>query len=160
MAEFVRHESCDVCGSSDGKAIYSDGSHFCWVCEDVKASDDFLEEKGYKKSNKPNKERKEVKVSEKEKITPEQNEELKKNTSSRGSNYRGITDQTLAYFGVRTNFKEDDSVNAVFYPCTENGELVGYKCREHPKNFGKGNVGRTGKSCDLFGQFRFTRPGK
>lgn len=163
MGEFVRHESCDVCGSSDGKAIYSDGSHFCWVCEDVKASDDFLEEKGIKRSSKSNssKERKEVIVSEKEKITQEQNEALKAKTSSSGSDYRSINDETLKFFGVRTEYdSKTDEVCATYYPCTEGGELVGYKCRNHPKSFGTGNVGRTGKSCDLFGQFRFTRPGK
>lgn len=161
MAEFIRHEACSECGSSDGRAIYADGSYFCWVCNDVKPSDDFLEEKGLKKSNKKTKERKEVVVSEKEKITPEQNEELKSRTSLSGSGYRGIYDDTLKFFGVRTGYDpETMKVNSVYYPCTENGELSGYKCRVHPKQFGHGNLGRTGKSCDLFGQFRFTRPGK
>lgn len=161
MAEFIRHEACSECGSSDGRAIYADGSYFCWVCNDVKPSNGFLEEKGLKKSNKKTKERKEVVVSEKEKITPEQNEELKSRTSLSGSGYRGISDDTLKFFGVRTGYDpETMKVNSVYYPCTENGELSGYKCRVHPKQFGHGNLGRTGKSCDLFGQFRFTRPGK
>lgn len=160
MGEFVRHESCPECGSSDGRAIYVDGSHFCWVCQDVKPSEEFLEEKGSTRQNK-SKERKEIKVSEKEKITPEQNEELKTRTSLSGSGYRGISDDTLKFFGVRTGYDpETEEVNSTFYPCTESGELVGYKCRVHPKSFGAGNLGRTGKSCDLFGQFRFTRPGK
>lgn len=30
---FIRHESCDNCGSSDGKAVYSDGGTYCFVCE-------------------------------------------------------------------------------------------------------------------------------
>ena len=30
---FIRHESCDNCGSSDGKALYSDGGTYCFVCE-------------------------------------------------------------------------------------------------------------------------------
>ena len=30
--EFVRHESCDNCGSSDANSLYSDGSYFCFSC--------------------------------------------------------------------------------------------------------------------------------
>lgn len=32
MAEFIRHESCPHCGSSDANALYSDGSYFCFSC--------------------------------------------------------------------------------------------------------------------------------
>ena len=31
-SEFVRHEPCENCGSSDAKSIYSDGHSFCFVC--------------------------------------------------------------------------------------------------------------------------------
>lgn len=30
---FVRHEPCEKCGSSDGKAVYSNGTAFCFACE-------------------------------------------------------------------------------------------------------------------------------
>jgi len=33
MARFVKHTSCDKCGSSDAKAIYDDGSSFCFSCK-------------------------------------------------------------------------------------------------------------------------------
>jgi hypothetical protein len=32
MAHFLEHISCEACGSSDGKAIYSDGGSFCFSC--------------------------------------------------------------------------------------------------------------------------------
>ena len=35
MAEFIRHEPCESCGSSDAKAIYDDGSTFCFSCQTV-----------------------------------------------------------------------------------------------------------------------------
>lgn len=33
MANFVEHIACDSCGSSDGNALYDDGSAFCFACE-------------------------------------------------------------------------------------------------------------------------------
>ena len=31
-SEFVRHEACTECGSSDGNSLYTDGHTFCFVC--------------------------------------------------------------------------------------------------------------------------------
>jgi twinkle protein len=31
-SSLLRHEGCDDCGSSDGKAVYDDGHSFCFVC--------------------------------------------------------------------------------------------------------------------------------
>ena len=33
MKTFVRHTSCDKCGSSDGNGVYSDQSTWCFSCE-------------------------------------------------------------------------------------------------------------------------------
>ena len=32
-AEFLHHEPCESCGSSDAKAVYSDGGTYCFSCE-------------------------------------------------------------------------------------------------------------------------------
>jgi len=32
-SEFVAHEPCDLCGSSDANSVYSDGHKFCFVCQ-------------------------------------------------------------------------------------------------------------------------------
>jgi len=32
LTHFVEHTSCEACGSSDGKALYSDGGSFCFSC--------------------------------------------------------------------------------------------------------------------------------
>ena len=40
LAEFVRHEACGVCGSSDAKAVYSTGSAYCFSCQTYFPSDD------------------------------------------------------------------------------------------------------------------------
>ena len=34
-SKFVGHESCDQCGSSDAKAVYSDGGSYCFSCHAV-----------------------------------------------------------------------------------------------------------------------------
>ena len=39
MAEFLRHEPCEVCGSSDAKAIYDDGNTFCFSCQTLTTAD-------------------------------------------------------------------------------------------------------------------------
>lgn len=99
------------------------------------------------------------KTKEKPAVTAQQTEELKARTSLEGSGYRGIRDDVLKFFGVRTEYNENDEVHAVYYPCTTNGELTGWKPRVHPKSFG-GSIGQTGNTCDLFGQFRFKQGGK
>ena len=30
---FIKHTSCEGCGSSDANAVYSDGSAFCFSCK-------------------------------------------------------------------------------------------------------------------------------
>ena len=32
-SEFVTHESCDHCGSSDANSVYTDGHKFCFSCQ-------------------------------------------------------------------------------------------------------------------------------
>ena len=32
QSEFVRHQPCENCGSSDAKSLYSDGHTYCFVC--------------------------------------------------------------------------------------------------------------------------------
>jgi twinkle protein len=39
-AEFLRHEPCEVCGSSDAKAIYSDGNTYCFSCQNFTSDND------------------------------------------------------------------------------------------------------------------------
>ena len=32
-AEFVRHEPCNNCGSSDANSLYTDGHYYCFSCQ-------------------------------------------------------------------------------------------------------------------------------
>ena len=33
-SEFLYHEPCEACGSSDAKSVFSDGHTYCFSCED------------------------------------------------------------------------------------------------------------------------------
>jgi Zn ribbon nucleic-acid-binding protein/archaellum biogenesis ATPase FlaH len=169
MAAFKHHTSCPKCNSSDALAVYVDESSHCFSCGFTKPSEEFLEANQDKKIKKKGKtkvqENKEVKQeivdkNEKPIVTEEQTAELKSRTVIQGSGYRGIRDNILAAFGVRTEYDDVTSeLKAVYYPCTQKGTLTGWKPRVHPKTFG-GSIGRTGATCDLFGQFKFNNPAK
>ena len=32
-SEFLRHEPCDTCGSSDANSVYTDGHKYCFSCQ-------------------------------------------------------------------------------------------------------------------------------
>ena len=85
----------------------------------------------------------------------EVNEKIKEQTGVDSKGYRGIRTDTSKPFGVRYEYsQEDGSVSATYYPCTKEGQLTGYKVRKHPKDF-TNPFGETGKTCDLFMQFKF-----
>ena len=44
-SEFIKHQSCPDCGSSDALAVYTDGHTFCFSCQTRKAGD--VQEKTY-----------------------------------------------------------------------------------------------------------------
>jgi len=101
----------------------------------------------------------ETKISIKPVIDSELAQKIKSETSTKANGFRSLKDETLVYFGVRHAFSEETGeVEEQYYPCTQEGQLTGYKIREVPKNFR--SIGRTGADCELFGQFRFNRGGK
>ena len=164
MASFIKHESCEKCGSSDGKAVYDDNSSHCFVCQHTVPSQEWLEEHADEKPQrvktfKKERENMEVKPSGKPAISDEERQQIKSETSLKGFGFRNIRDDIYAIFGVRHSFDEKTrEVIEQYYPTTQDGQLVGYKIREVPKNFRSMN--RTGADCDLFMQFKFNRGGK
>lgn len=159
MGVFVRHEGCDKCGSSDANAVYDDGSTYCWSCKAATLSDEVKEAlQESKPSNRNKGESMEVK-STKPALTEEEAKEIKSNTSTKGGNFRCIRDDISQPFGVRYAYSEETGeVVEQYYPCTQDGQLTGYKIREVPKNFR--SKGRTGADCQMFMQFKFNRGGK
>ena len=163
---FLRHENCDQCGSSDAKAIYEGGSSHCFSCEHTVISEEYKKElkgkkpqfKRVKSSVGKEKENMEVKPSGKPALSSEENIEIKADTTPKAKGFRFLDDETTTKFGVRHSVDKNDDVIEQYYPCTQDGQLVGYKIREVPKNFY--SRGRTGADCELFMQFKFNRGGK
>lgn len=99
-------------------------------------------------------------VSTRERITPEENEQLKGYTGIKSKGWRGIRDEINKLFGVRYSYDEETGdPDAQYVPTTIGGELVGYKVRRFPKDF-NGPIGLVGKDCDMIGQFKFKTGGK
>lgn len=49
--QFEYHTSCDVCGSSDARAVYSNGSSYCFACETWSPPTDKQDNFNYKRTN-------------------------------------------------------------------------------------------------------------
>ena len=61
-----------------------------------------------------------------EKITDEQNTEIKSYTGTKGHGYRGIRDETNKYFGVRYEYDaETGEPCKQYFPTTIDGQLAG-----------------------------------
>lgn len=152
MADVLHHEQCPQCAangndrSRDNMAVYSDGGKHCFACGyHVHGTEDWNEES--------------MSVENIKDFSEEAKQKIKDSTSTKGKGYRGLDDKITGPFGVR--YEYDESTGAVakqYYPVTIKGELSGYKIRKHPKSFL--SVGETGRTCDLFGQFKFKQAGK
>jgi len=93
-----------------------------------------------------------------EPITPEQIALLKETVGFSNKPYRGITPETLRFFGYMIKRNNNGVPTEVYYPETEDDKVTGFKIRILPKRFSK--VGKTGKSSQLSGQFRYKSAGK
>lgn len=97
----------------------------------------------------------------KDRITKEQTEELFSRAGYVANGYRGIRDDVNKFFGHLTELDSNGKVKARYYPETEKDAktkksvLSGYKCRNHPKDFSYGKIGKTGLSSELSGQVKF-----
>jgi len=173
LANFKYQTSSEKCGSSDALAVYDDDSVYCWSCGYATLSEEM---KGQYRKNKvkyilntKNVNKGEVQHMSQEAgtkltkdlkplIDAETALEVKSKTKTKGSLYRGIKDEVLVYFGVRTEYDDEGQVAGIYYPMTYDYELSGYKIRKHPKTFS--SIGRTGAECELFGECRFKTGGR
>lgn len=137
--------------SHDNLVVYDDDSAHCFSCSYTVPSKEWL--LANSESNTEDDEEEEVVT--RERITQEENEQLKFYTGVDGKGYRGIRKDINQFFGVRYQYDEETGEPIKeFVPTTIDGELAGYKTRVFPKDFSH-PVGLVGKDCDLIGQFRF-----
>lgn len=149
MTTFILGKNpCPFCTSSDGFHFYGEGKGgYCWSCLKSILSDDKKVELEI--------EDEQEEVVTRERITEEENEKIKSYTGTDGKGYRGISKATNAFFGVRYEYDEETGEPVKQYvPTTIDGELVGYRTRKFPKDFGH-PIGQVGKECDMVFQFRF-----
>jgi len=140
QSKFVKHDACDACGSSDAKAVYSDGSGYCFNCKTYyKASEPFVDQgRG--------------------KVLPMTNKAVVEPIKAITGQFlsipdRGITKATCEAYGVRQTETEH------YYPYTDgSGNDIAYKIRSVPnKQFrSQGNI----KDALLFGQAMWNKGGR
>jgi twinkle protein len=132
-SKFLRHEACESCGSSDAKAIYSNGSTFCFSCQ---------------KSTRPDGQGK-VKVMNATSplLDPFFDAQIEPLSA------RGISAETCERYNVRKGDLNGKTVH--LYPYYKDGQVVAAKTRDANKNF---NIIGDGKDLPFFGQHLFQNP--
>ena len=132
-SKFLRHEQCESCGSSDAKAVYSNGSTFCFSCQvsTRKTSDN--------------------KVQTMNATTPLLNPYFDGQVEPLAA--RGIAEATCHKYGVRKGQLNGKAVH--LYPYYKDGQVVAAKTRDAAKNF---NIIGDGKDLSFFGQNLFGKP--
>lgn len=140
MGRFIKHTSCDKCGSSDANAVYEDSSTYCFSCKhSTQGEGSVLSDSNRELIGR-------VRLDD---ITKLPVAELKK---------RGIGIDTATKFGIRVEYNQNDGSEFKYYaPLYNNEGLVGYQVRELPKKisrtpdtggclpFGSHVAGRNGK---------------
>lgn len=131
---------------SDGR----DSGAYCWACEFTIPSAAHRESMGWDDEEDEYEE-----VVTREKITPEQVEQIKTYTTYKGKGYRGIDDDTNKFYGARYEYDEETGeLIKQYIPTTVGGEPAGYRTRVMPKDF-TNPIGQVGKECDMIGEVRF-----
>jgi len=139
LSNFLRHDRCPDCGSSDALAVYDDHS-FCFTCPDSQA---------YKKGSGPPREYKEKKEKPLRDITPIAD-------VYRAISRRGLTKDSIAKYHIDVNMDKSLDV-AHRYPYFKEGVHVANKIRKREtKDF---YVEGDFKNVELFGQNLFPAGG-
>lgn len=127
-----------------------DNGAYCWACNFTIPSAAHREAMGWNVE-----EEEEQEVMTRERITPEEYEQIKSYTTFKGQGYRGIEDETNKFFGIRYEYDtETGELEKQYYPTTIDGKMVGFKTRRMPKDF-TAPIGIVGKDCDMFGEYKF-----
>ena len=132
---FIKHTSCESCGSSDANAVYSDGSAFCFSCKKTQAKDTQDTEVDFS--------------------VIQTNLNLDEIESLPVDTFRNISKSVLYNAGVKVEYDQDRNIISHYYPITINKKVKAYKKRivatkdfrvvgkaEVPELFNQSNCGR------------------
>lgn len=96
-----------------------------------------------------------------ESMAPGEAREFALKIGFKSKGYRSIRDEINVFYGHCSKLDSSGNVVARYYPETNSkGEVTGFKCRNHPKDFSFGKIGLTGGKSQLSGQFKFISGGK
>lgn len=132
--QFVRHEPCPKCGSSDGLARYSDGHAFCFVCHH--------RERGTADGSAES-------TAEHEPLSVDLLTGLARITTT----LRGITPETYDFWSYKTGELKGEKVHVANH--FKDGRLIGQKLRTKDKKFKV-----RGKMDSLYGRWLWPKGGK
>ncbi len=106
---FIKHTSCESCGSSDANAVYSDGSSYCFSCRKNTAAgtEDTEVEFNVVQSQ----------------LTLDEIQQLPIDT------FRGISKKVLYNAGVKIEYDDKRNITSHYYPITVNKKIKAYKKR-------------------------------
>ena len=107
-SEFVAHEPCDKCGSSDANSVYTDGHKFCFVCQTYTPAEGINHSHTMSTNN--------------------SNVELKGHAQT--LRRRGLSQKTCQYFRI---FRDGDTLRFPYF--TADGVLQGIKVKNKRKIF-------------------------
>jgi len=107
-SEFVRHEPCPVCGSSDANGLYTDGHSYCFSC-------------GHWESG-----------SDSDPIHKPQRQLMDFSGDIVPLRTRNILEETCRKFNVRID-RDSKTVQFPYY--SQSGQLIAYKARDVEKDF-------------------------
>ena len=129
---FIKHTSCEPCGSSDANAVYSDGSTYCFSCRKSTASgtEDTEVEFNVVQTQ----------------LTLDEIGQLPVDS------IRGISKQVLYNAGVKIEYDENRNIVSHFYPITVNKKIKAYKKRivatKDFRSIGKADVPELFNQCN------------
>ncbi len=105
-SEFVAHEPCDNCGSSDANSVYSDGHKFCFVCHTYTPAEG-------------------INLSQSRTMT-----DVKLTGEAQELRRRGLSEKTCSFFRI---YRDGDTLRFPYF--TEDGVLAGVKIKNKKKIF-------------------------
>jgi len=129
-AEFVRHEPCDKCGSSDANSLYTDGHMFCFSCRTYTPAEGINLNSQSRKMN---------------------NELVELRGHPQALRRRGLSEKTCRFFRIH---RDGDTLCFPYF--TSDGVIKGIKVKNKRKIFSYEGV----STDTLFGQHLFPNSGR